>query len=58
MEPFGYVTTPNADHLVRLSRRPELMPLYQDAMLRLLDPVLSRGWLGWRIGDAAGSAGQ
>jgi exopolysaccharide biosynthesis WecB/TagA/CpsF family protein len=36
-EPFGYVTTPNADHLVRLRRRPELLPLYQGAMLRLLD---------------------
>ncbi|HEX3405535.1 MAG TPA: WecB/TagA/CpsF family glycosyltransferase, partial [Acetobacteraceae bacterium] len=36
-EPFGYVTTPNADHLVRLSRHPDLLPLYQDAMLRLLD---------------------
>jgi N-acetylglucosaminyldiphosphoundecaprenol N-acetyl-beta-D-mannosaminyltransferase len=36
-EPFGYVTTPNADHLVRLHRRPELLPLYQDALLRLLD---------------------
>jgi len=35
--PFGYVTTPNADHLVRLHRRPELRPLYQNAMLRLLD---------------------
>jgi exopolysaccharide biosynthesis WecB/TagA/CpsF family protein len=35
--PFGYVTTPNADHLVRLYRRPELLPLYQGAMLRLLD---------------------
>jgi N-acetylglucosaminyldiphosphoundecaprenol N-acetyl-beta-D-mannosaminyltransferase len=35
--PFGYVTTPNADHLVRLHRRPELWPLYQNAMLRLLD---------------------
>ncbi len=35
--PFGYVTTPNADHLVRLHRRPELGPLYQNAMLRLLD---------------------
>jgi N-acetylglucosaminyldiphosphoundecaprenol N-acetyl-beta-D-mannosaminyltransferase len=35
--PFGYVTTPNADHLVRLQRRPELRPLYQNAMLRLLD---------------------
>jgi exopolysaccharide biosynthesis WecB/TagA/CpsF family protein len=35
--PFGYVTTPNADHLVRLHRKPELWPLYQNAMLRLLD---------------------
>ena len=35
--PFGYVTTPNADHLVRLHRQPELLPLYQGAMLRLLD---------------------
>ena len=36
-EPFGYVTTPNADHLVRLHRRPDLRPLYDNAMLRLLD---------------------
>ena len=36
-EPFGYVATPNADHLVRLHRRPELAPLYEGAMLRLLD---------------------
>jgi N-acetylglucosaminyldiphosphoundecaprenol N-acetyl-beta-D-mannosaminyltransferase len=35
--PFGYVATPNADHLVRLHRRPELRQLYQNAMLRLLD---------------------
>ncbi len=35
--PFGYVTTPNADHLVRLRRRPELLALYQAALLRLLD---------------------
>lgn len=35
--PFGYVTTPNADHLVRLHRMPELRPLYCGAMLRLLD---------------------
>lgn len=34
---FRYVTTPNADHFVRLHRRPELLPLYQGAMLRLLD---------------------
>jgi exopolysaccharide biosynthesis WecB/TagA/CpsF family protein len=35
--PFGYVVTPNADHLVRVQRQPELLPLYRDAMLRLLD---------------------
>jgi exopolysaccharide biosynthesis WecB/TagA/CpsF family protein len=35
--PFGYVTTPNADHLVRLHRRPELGALYRHAILRLLD---------------------
>jgi exopolysaccharide biosynthesis WecB/TagA/CpsF family protein len=29
--------TPNADHLVRLSRQPELAMLYDNAMLRLLD---------------------
>lgn len=42
-EPFGYVTTPNADHLVRLSRRPDLMPLYRGAMLRLLDSRVVAG---------------
>jgi N-acetylglucosaminyldiphosphoundecaprenol N-acetyl-beta-D-mannosaminyltransferase len=35
--PFGYVATPNADHLVRLGRQPELVPVYQDALMRLLD---------------------
>jgi len=35
--PFGYVVTPNADHLVRVQRHPKLRPLYADAMLRLLD---------------------
>lgn len=35
--PFGYVVTPNADHLVRLSRDPSLRPLYENAWLRLLD---------------------
>jgi len=35
--PFGYVTTPNADHLVRLQRRPELAEFYHTALLRLLD---------------------
>ena len=45
--PFGYVTTPNADHLVRLHQRPELRPLYEQAMLRLLDSrvVALAAWL-------------
>lgn len=34
---FGYVVTPNADHLVRMQRQPLLRPLYRDALLRLLD---------------------
>ncbi len=35
--PFATVITPNADHLVRLARQPDLAPLYRDAWLRLLD---------------------
>jgi exopolysaccharide biosynthesis WecB/TagA/CpsF family protein len=35
--PFGYVVTPNADHLVRLARQPALLPLYRDALLCLMD---------------------
>jgi N-acetylglucosaminyldiphosphoundecaprenol N-acetyl-beta-D-mannosaminyltransferase len=35
--PFGYVVTPNADHLARLQRLPEMLRLYAGAMLRLLD---------------------
>lgn len=35
--PFGYVVTPNADHLVRLARDPALAALYDGALLRLLD---------------------
>jgi exopolysaccharide biosynthesis WecB/TagA/CpsF family protein len=35
--PFTYVVTPNADHLVRLNRRPELAQIYSDALLRLMD---------------------
>lgn len=36
-EPFAYLVTPNADHLIRLSSRPDLRPLYEAAALRLLD---------------------
>jgi len=35
--PFGYVVTPNADHLVRLARDPGLAAIYRGAYLRLLD---------------------
>jgi exopolysaccharide biosynthesis WecB/TagA/CpsF family protein len=35
--PFGYVVTPNADHLVRLAREPRMRTLYGAASLRLLD---------------------
>ncbi len=34
---FGYVLTPNADNLVRLSRDPAYRAIYQGALLRLLD---------------------
>jgi N-acetylglucosaminyldiphosphoundecaprenol N-acetyl-beta-D-mannosaminyltransferase len=34
---FGYVVTPNADHMVRLARVPALLPLYRDALYRFLD---------------------
>jgi len=34
---FGYVVTPNADHLVRLARDPALAAIYRNACLRLLD---------------------
>ncbi|RYJ02457.1 MAG: glycosyltransferase [Acetobacteraceae bacterium] len=35
--PFGYVVTPNADHLVRLARDPRIRQLYTDSAMRLLD---------------------
>jgi N-acetylglucosaminyldiphosphoundecaprenol N-acetyl-beta-D-mannosaminyltransferase len=35
--PFGYVVTPNADHLVRLSCDPRLRAIYRNAALCLLD---------------------
>src|SRR3954447_7472754 len=41
--PFAYVVTPNADHLVRLSRDPATyQPLYDGAWLRLLDSRVVR----------------
>jgi len=35
--PFRYVVTPNADHVVRLNREPELRPYYDNAWLTLCD---------------------
>lgn len=47
--PFGYVVTPNADHLVRLAREPRMRTLYAAASLRLLDSrVVAR--LAWLAG--------
>ncbi len=40
---FGYVVTPNADHLVRLVRDRELNRLYDAAWLRLLDSRVVAG---------------
>jgi N-acetylglucosaminyldiphosphoundecaprenol N-acetyl-beta-D-mannosaminyltransferase len=40
---FEYVVTPNADHLVRLSRDPILSQLYREAWLRLLDSRVVAG---------------
>ena len=37
---FSYVVTPNADHIERLLRIPGLRPIYQRAMLCLLDSTL------------------
>jgi N-acetylglucosaminyldiphosphoundecaprenol N-acetyl-beta-D-mannosaminyltransferase len=41
--PFGYVVTPNADHLVRLARDPALAAIYRNATLRLLDSRVVAG---------------
>lgn len=35
--PFGYVVTPNADHLVRVGRDAGLAEVYRGALLRLMD---------------------
>jgi exopolysaccharide biosynthesis WecB/TagA/CpsF family protein len=41
--PFGYVVTPNADHLVRISRDPGLRAIYRHAALCLLDSRVVAG---------------
>jgi exopolysaccharide biosynthesis WecB/TagA/CpsF family protein len=39
---YGYIVTPNVDHLVRLRREPELRPLYKSAKLCLCDSRILR----------------
>lgn len=41
--PFSYIVTPNADHMVRLSRSPGLRALYRGASLCLLDSRVVAG---------------
>ncbi len=50
--PFGYVVTPNADHLVRVSRDPALRAIYRGAALCLLDSRVV-GWLARLMGMPA-----
>ena len=47
--PFGYVVTPNSDHLVRLASQPGLRPLYDGAALCLLDSRVVRR-TAWALG--------
>jgi exopolysaccharide biosynthesis WecB/TagA/CpsF family protein len=37
---FGYLVTPNADHLIRLLHQPQLRPAYEGATLCCLDSVV------------------
>src|SRR3954467_8139540 len=39
---YGYIVTPNVDHMVRLEREPELRPLYEGAELCLCDSRILR----------------
>ena len=42
-DPFGYIVTPNVDHMVQIDAQPELRPVYQGALLCLNDSrVLAR----------------
>jgi exopolysaccharide biosynthesis WecB/TagA/CpsF family protein len=50
--PFGYVVTPNADHLVRMTRDSRLTAIYRSATLCLLDSRVVHG-LARLVGLAA-----
>ena len=47
--PFEYVVTPNADHIARLARDPELGLIYRNAWMRLMDSRVVAG-LAWARG--------
>lgn len=47
--PFRYVATPNVDHLVRLRREPQLLPLYREAWQSWCDSHIVRR-LGFLFG--------
>ncbi len=56
--PYGYIVTPNVDHIVRLRREPELRPLYEGAQLCLCDSRVLRllaRLIGIRLPLVAGS---
>src|SRR5437764_5253080 len=40
--PYGYVVTPNVDHMVRIHREPRLKEIYQQAMLCVCDSRILR----------------
>lgn len=57
--PFAYLVTPNADHFVRLARRPGLRELYRQARWRCLDSqAIARlgGLLGLHLPRVAAGA--
>ena len=56
--PYGYIVTPNVDHIVRLKREPGLRPLYEAAKLCLCDSRILRALArlgGIRLPLVAGS---
>jgi exopolysaccharide biosynthesis WecB/TagA/CpsF family protein len=42
-QPYGYVVTPNAYHVVSVREHPDLLPVYRDAFMSLCDSQIIRG---------------
>lgn len=56
--PYGYVVTPNVDHIIKLARQPWLRPVYDDALLCVCDSrilALLARFQGRRLEVVAGS---